>query len=220
MKFFLIHFAGGNKYSFKRIFRDSRFKTLEINRENENANIGEIVDDLISKNFSQLNEEPFCIYGHSMGGLLAYLLCQKLQERKLPMPERLIVSGKMPPAMPRKKLIAHLSDQEFWDEVVDLGGMPDEIKDYPELIEYYLPILRFDFKLVEDYKYEHKPKLAIPIDVFYGSEEATPDEMKDWKNESLFQVKIKELEGNHFFIFNHTEFLKNYFNSLITKSIC
>ncbi|WP_136668994.1 thioesterase II family protein [Flavobacterium sp. H122] len=220
MRFFLLHFAGGNKYSFKRIFKDSRFKTLEIDRENSQVDIDDIVDDLISKNFSQLYNEPYCIYGHSMGGLLAYLLCQKLQEKKLPMPEKLIVSGKLPPSMPRKKLISHLPDQEFWDEVVALGGMPDEIKEYPELIEYYMPILRFDFKLVEDYRHEQKNKLTIPIDAFFGSEETTYEEMEDWKNESIQEVKITQLEGNHFFIFDHPDYFKNYFNTLITKSIC
>ncbi|WP_444626240.1 thioesterase II family protein [Flavobacterium columnare] len=213
MKIIHFSFAGGNKYSLNKIFNQTSCSfPIEINRNNSDLNttIEEILNDLKKDNI----KSEYIIYGHSMGALLAYLLCHKLQEENLPMPLKLIVSGKKAPAIPRENKIFHLPDEEFWNEIVALGGIPDEMLNYPELIDYYLPILRHDFKLVESYKYEKKPKLNISIDVFYGSEEATEEEMLGWKEETTENVTITKLEGNHFFIFNHIEYFQNYFNSL------
>ncbi|MFK7000961.1 thioesterase domain-containing protein [Flavobacterium oreochromis] len=217
MKLFTIHFAGGNKYSFNKIFNQTSCSLpIEINRNNSDLHttIEEILNNLKLDNI----KSDYIIYGHSMGALLAYLLCHKLQEEGLPMPQQLIVSGKKAPSIPRENKISHLPDGEFWKEIVALGGIPEEMQNYPELIDYYLPILRHDFKLVESYEYEKKPKLNIPIDVFYGSEEATEEEMLGWKEETTGKVTITKLEGNHFFIFNHIEYFQNYFNSLSQES--
>lgn len=214
MKFFLIPFAGGNKYSFNK-FIIPKATILEINRNLKITEINTISDNFISEELEQICDVPYVIYGHSLGALLAYLVCQKLQEENLPLPQRLIVSGKKSPSVPRKEKIAHLPDKEFWEEIIALGGIPDEMQNYPELIEYYLPILRHDFKLVESYQYEKKPKLNIPIDVFYGSEEATEEEMIGWQDETTEKITITQLPGNHFFIFDHVEYFRDYFDNLI-----
>lgn len=212
-------FAGGNKYSFQKIFNNSLlFNVIEYSNimitSSENLILDSIIEDLFLK---IPTSEEYIIYGHSMGSLIGYLLCQKLQEENLPMPKKLIVTGKKAPSIPRNKKIACLPDEEFWLEIIALGGIPDEMQNYPELIEYYLPILRHDFKLVESYEYENKPKLNIPIDVFYGSEEATEEEMIGWQDETTEKVTIIQLPGNHFFIFNHIEYFRTYFDNLVNQ---
>ena len=59
-----------------------------------------------------------------------------------------------------------------------------------------------------------KAKLNISIDVFYGSEEATEEEMLSWQEETTEKVTITQLKGNHFFIFDHIDYFKNYFKNL------
>lgn len=215
-------FAGGNKYSFQKIINqiidfvifDYPARGLRI-QEDLIIDIDLLIEDLFQKlKTGIVINEDYILYGHSMGALLGYLLCHKIQEEGLPMPQKLIVSGKKAPSIPRENKISHLPDGKFWNEIITLGGIPDEMQNYPELIDYYLPILRHDFKLVESYKYEKKPKLNIPIDVFYGSKEATEEEMLGWKEETTGKVTITKLEGNHFFIFKHVEYFQNYFNSL------
>lgn len=215
-----IHFAGGNRHSFNRIINRKYSKTLDINRKNGTSSIQSIVASFISANQQLITTRPYIIYGHSMGALLGYLLCQKLQELALPMPEKLVISGKKAPSIPFDKPLSHLPDQEFWKEILALGGIPDEMRGYPELIAYYTALLKQDYSLIESYKYEKKPRLNVPIDVFYGSEEATIEEMYGWRNESLKEVKITELKGNHFFIFDHIDYFKKYFNTLSKKSEC
>lgn len=218
MKFFFIPFAGGNKYSLNSLFSHKEIKTLEITRKNSFSKIEEVLNELLSEYLKEKRDDGACfIYGHSMGALLAYLMCQKLQEKNLPMPQKLVISGKKAPHIPREEKIAYLPDEEFWNEILKLGGIPDEMQNYTELIEYYLPILRHDFKLVESYEYENKTKLNIPIDVFYGSEEATEEEMIGWQDETTEKVTITQLPGNHFFIFDHVEYFRTYFDNLVNQ---
>ncbi|WP_165852248.1 thioesterase II family protein [Chryseobacterium pennae] len=199
-------FGGGNKFSFNKF--KINITTMEYNRDSHSL-IECLVNEIIKIN------GQYYLYGHSMGALLAYLVCHKLQEENLFMPEKLIVSGKKAPSIPREKKIAHLPDEEFWNEIIALGGIPNEMLNYPELIDYYLPILRYDFKFVESYQYERKTKLNIPIDVFYGSEEATMADMIGWREETTEEVIITKLSGDHFFIHDHVEYFKKYFNNLI-----
>jgi external thioesterase TEII len=213
MKIVSFHYAGGNKYSYNKIIKDNHI-CLTISRK-ENNNIDKICDDILSRIINDnIYKQPYCLYGHSMGALLGYSICQKLQEKNIPMPKRLIVSGKKSPIIPRENKIANLPNDKFWDQVSALGGIPDDLLNYPELIEFYTPILKADFLVVENYQYEKKPKLNIPIDVFYGSEEATIGEMIGWQEETIEKVTITELKGNHFFIFDHIDYFKNYFKNL------
>lgn len=218
MKTINFPFAGGNKYSFNKIFGiDSYHHTIEVNRQQHQFDISALLEGHVFRTVQLSVGEEFIIYGHSMGALIGYLVCQKLQELNLPMPTKLVVSGKKPPSIFNSRNISDLPDDIFWDQILTLGGIPDEIKSYPEFIDYFLPILRYDLRLLESYQYEKKSKLNIPIDVFYGSEEATKEEMQGWKDETTANVNITQMEGNHFFIFDHVGFFTNYFNNL-TKS--
>jgi surfactin synthase thioesterase subunit len=216
MKVISFPFAGGNRYSFRKIFeRERNHHALEWDRQSELLELRCILEDLVYKTLTLKGNEEFIIYGHSMGALVGYLVCHKLQELGLPMPKKLVVSGRKSPSVPHCDFISHLNDQEFWNGVVSLGGIPDEMLNYPVLIEYYLPIFRYDFQLIESYQYEEKEKLNIPIDIFYGSEEAVEKEMIGWRTETTKEARVIQLKGNHFFIFDHVDYFKNYFDDLM-----
>ena len=116
MKIFLIHFAGGNKYSYNKILKQKGIH-LEIDRSLVNNNIKLIVKDLL-RDFENISNDSYIIYGHSMGALIGYLICQKLQSKGLSMPKKLVVSGKKAPNIPREREISHLQDNEFWNEIL------------------------------------------------------------------------------------------------------
>ncbi len=226
MKILTFPFAGGNKYSYQNLSSNlPNFKILEYSQERIVSNesrvldLSAIIDDLMLRIRENLKDnKEYIIYGHSMGALFGFLICQKIEELKLPRPLKLVVSGFKAPSIKRKKIISHLPDIEFWDEIIKLGGVTAEMKDYPELIEYYIPILRADFKTVENYMYTKMGKLSIPIDVFYGSNENIKEEEAFlWKKETIGEVNIIQLEGGHFFIFDHIDYFVKYFKNLSKK---
>lgn len=224
MKLITLPFAGGNKYSLsflKRKIFDLEVVNLEYpgrgarNSESFLKDIDAIVNDIFIKIINEIGAEPYIIYGHSMGALVGYLVCQKIEESGIRQPLKLIVSGKKSPSIKNERILSHLPDQLFWEEVIKIGGIPSELHSHHELINFYIPILRADFEVFESYNYVKKKKLNLPIDVFYGTdEEISENEIKEWENESTEEVVVKPLKGNHFFIYNQEGFFVNYFNSL------
>jgi len=221
MKIITFTFAGGSKYSFPNFSKNlSNFVVLEYPgrgiRTDENfiTDIDLLIEDLLPKVKNEINSSnDYIIYGHSMGALIGYLVCHKIKELKIKQPLKLIVSGRKAPSIKKEEILSDLPDSEFWEEIIKIGGIADEIQNYNELMEFYIPILKADFKTTENYIYTQKGKLNLDIDVFYGNDEdITEEEIIGWKNESTETVTINVLNGNHFFMFDHESFFIEYFN--------
>ncbi|WGH77078.1 hypothetical protein P8625_08675 [Tenacibaculum tangerinum] len=71
------------------------------------------------------------MYGHSMGAIVGYLICKKIETLNIKKPLQLIVSGVKAPVYPRKEKIAHLSDSDFWNKILNFGGMPEDFDNCP-----------------------------------------------------------------------------------------
>lgn len=215
---FCLHFAGGNKYSYRQYVEKApsflNLVPLESPgrgarmREPLIADIHSLVNDLYKQIINMVDEVPYAIYGHSMGGLVAYLLAVKLKKHNHKPPLQLFITGTSgPSSTSRTETKRHLMEKnEFLQEVKDLGGMPDEILENDELLQYFEPILRSDFMLSENYIYEDHAPLNIPITVITGTgEDLTLEDINLWQKESTFPVDFKRLPGNHFFIYKYAQ---------------
>lgn len=147
---------------------------------------------------------PYAFFGHSLGGLLAYELAQKIKKLDIPQPLHLFFSGRGAPNIARnedKKY--HLMDNdEFRLKVIELGGTPPEFFDHPELVEIFLPLLRNDFKLAETNMECEIAPFDIDITVFIGKEdhEITAEQTNSWKLHSKGTCTLHYFDGDHFFL--------------------
>lgn len=209
-------FAGGNSYSYQRLITklEAHFDIIcpELKGRgvysdlNPLENINSLVDDLFETWIKKIinSYKDYAIYGHSMGALISYLLCHKITQNKMNLPGEIIVSGRGAPSCVRKKVTYNLPDQEFKVELKKLGGVNDDILNDDELLEYFIPILRADFKAVETYEHIIKEKLSIPITVITGKDEQiTDNDIIAWKDETSEKVNFFQLEGDHFFIYKN-----------------
>ncbi|MBC7887441.1 MAG: thioesterase [Ferruginibacter sp.] len=213
---FCLPFAGGNKYSYREFVEKApsflNIITLEYpgrgNRMREPLpdDIDELTNDLYNQVIPLLGNENYAIYGHSLGGLMAYLLTIKLLGNGQKAPTHIFITGTTgPSALSRTEKKRYLLEKkEFIDEVRELDGMPDEILNNEELLYYFEPILRADFKISETYVYEEHPPLDIPFTVITGTQEdlELPD-IQLWQKETNYPVDFKRMPGKHFFIFQH-----------------
>lgn len=213
---FCLHFAGGNKYSYRE-YAEKAPSFLNIialespgrgarMREPLISDIHALVNDLYNQMSDRVDELPYAIYGHSMGGLVAYLLALKLIKNSHRAPLHLFITGTTgPSSLSRGEVKRHLlGKEEFIKEIKELGGMPDEILQNEELLQYFEPILRSDFMVSENYIHEDHEPLNIPFTVITGTEEDM--ELEDihlWQKESTDRVDFKRLPGNHFFIYKY-----------------
>jgi len=172
-------------------------------------NIREAVDDtfnIIKTHLKNLHSH-YAIFGHSMGGLIAYETALKIKENHFPGPSHIFFSGRGAPHVPRKqdrKIFHTLPGEEFKKEIIELGGTPKEFFDHPELMEILLPILRNDMKIAETYRYPYGDEIKpfdCDITVFIGKgEEVTADHMFGWRQHTLGVCSVHYFEGEHFFL--------------------
>jgi medium-chain acyl-[acyl-carrier-protein] hydrolase len=86
--------------------------------------------------------EPFALFGHSLGSLVAYEVARRLTALGQ-QPAHLFVSGHDAPGLgSRRAPIAHLPEPEFLQGLIALGGTPPEIVESKELLALLLPMLR------------------------------------------------------------------------------
>ncbi|MFA0961378.1 thioesterase II family protein [Roseivirga sp. BDSF3-8] len=210
---FFLPFAGGSRYSYNQFKqnapawikvepldlpgRGSRFKEDLLNT------IEEVVDDLYDQIKDKL-DKPYAIYGHSMGATLGYLLTRKINDLNKPMPQHVFLTGTCGPAADREtKIRSTMPKDEFIAEVKNMGGSPDEILNDDQLMEFFEPILRGDFRILESYNHIPQEPLEVPFTVVIGAdEEVTEKEGKAWGQEFSTPLDFHIMPGNHFFIFD------------------
>ncbi|MER8504858.1 alpha/beta fold hydrolase [Mesorhizobium sp. M0204] len=148
-----------------------------------------------------LPPRPTVLLGHSMGSLVAYLAACRLTRTGFAHLAGLIVSGLHPPhtdgLCPR---VAGMPDTEFLAVLERLGGMPPGVSDNGELIDLLLPLIRADFRLVEDYRHEHVDPLSVPIVLISGDQDclAPPHAAHGWDGYTDAGFHSLTHDGDHF----------------------
>ncbi len=227
MKIIAYPFAGGSKYSFNYLKEyldatDLEFIALDYPGRGQRMqealayNTTDVIQSVLQPTLNIIKNmnpyEDYVLYGHSMGGLIAYLMAIEIETKGYKKPLKLMVSGRKAPTIIRKERIAHLESNAFWNKVNELGGLPDQILKEKGLRDFYEDILKADYQVVETYKNTQKHILSIPIDVLYGTEEIDDlSEVTAWRDATSSAIELHALEGNHFFIYQHPEFMINLF---------
>ncbi len=149
---------------------------------------------------------PFAFFGHSMGALLAVETCHWLNRHNRPLPIALLASGRSAPIYHNDRpVLSQLPPDQFADVIKDLNGMPQEIADDPELLDFFLPIIRADFELCERYQYQAQATLDLPIIAISGDKDPYVPlaELKAWQNETSRLYEEWIYPGDHFYLFQH-----------------
>jgi external thioesterase TEII len=215
---FIIPFAGGNAYSMRglqeKVGHFMEVETLEFPGRGKRikepllTDAWAITNDIYQKIATKLdNYKEYYVFGHSMGTLIGVMLIKQIVENGGREPKHLFVSGRGGPNSEKGRRNTYtLPSAEFRKKLKKLGGSPSEVLENEMLMDLIEPIIRADFQAIEtfDYDKEEPIKLNVPITGFYGSDEETNlEDMGKWKDITNSKVDIIELEGNHFFIFNH-----------------
>jgi len=145
---------------------------------------------------------PYALFGHSLGGLLAFELAHALLERGVAPPLVLFASGAEAPAMRDDRHLARpRSDDELVADLRGHGGTPEEALADAELMAVVLPVLRADFMMAGAYAYRPRPVLPCPVHVLAGTrDDLDRQALEAWSRETRGGFAIDLFEGDHFFI--------------------
>jgi medium-chain acyl-[acyl-carrier-protein] hydrolase len=148
------------------------------------------------------SDQPFALFGHSLGAAVAYEIACRMEDAGRS-PTHLFVAGRRAPhAKAGAPPIANLPDVALLCEVQKrYGPIPPTVLAEPDLIAMFLPTLRADLQVNEDYRGAAYP-LSCPVSVFGGSEDATTttDELDQWAACTRTNFERHLLPGKHFFI--------------------
>lgn len=184
-----------------------------------------LVDSIYEEILDEISDgEPYAIYGHSMGSLIAYeLTCRLCEDVGVDnRPRKLLVSGGIAPQIRCKNDENYkLPDDEFKEKILSYGLVSSiEVFKDEKLFDFFIPIMRADFEAVEEYKFTDHDKLDIDISVFWGMDDISTkyDEVIPWGELTKGLFDLFSFSGGHFFLFENAEnFMKkmeselNYF---------
>ncbi len=181
----------------------------------------EVLDDILLKILHEIGREDYALFGHSLGGKIAFELAQRIQRERLSPPKHLIISGRGAPLErnPSDTDFTKLSDEDFIIEITKMGSTPVEIFENQELREFFLPILRNDFRLAPwDAATHNHEKLQFPITIFCGKDEGlTKSQISGWQKYSALPCNTYIFEGDHFFIQSKPEEVVATVNAIFAR---
>ena len=150
-----------------------------------------------------LLEEPYAVFGHSMGSLLAYEFVRQISAAGLPAPRCLFASGRNAPQLQAPHRGLHLlGDEDFLAALRErYGGSQDEVLADAGLRALFLPILRADLQVVETYAYMPGPQLACPLAAFAGQDDASVSDggLRAWAELTSAAATAERFRGDHFY---------------------
>lgn len=183
----------------------------------------ETMDEILDLYFSeiQLIMRPGAVlFGHSMGGIIVYFLAQRLIESKKNINTKLILSACSAPYDFKANNYSELSDDNLIKHLLSYEGIPNELIEEKSLLEYYLPVFRADFKILESSSnYDFNP-LNIPVYFFWGEEDKIVpiDSVTKWMKYFKSKMEIIPVRnGTHMFIHERVDFVARQIEKIINQ---
>jgi surfactin synthase thioesterase subunit len=170
-------------------------------------NIYELVE-VYYKGIQKYIYGKFYILGHSLGGIISYLLTAKLEQEGLK-PESVFISAATPPSripyeienMPQFE-----TDEGIKRELLALGGKYAQlVKSNSIFLFSSLRVIKADYKLVRSFDEKHSPSLTTQSYVLYSHEDEVADAkfIEEWKRYCQ-KSEVITVNGNHNYIEENT----------------
>ena len=176
----------------------------------------------IGAEFSCYFDKPFFVFGHSNGALFAYEMIKQLTNSPgIKNCKHLFLSAKSAPkACYLAEPLHQKNDVEFKQEVIDLGGTPQEILNNKEILDLLLPMIKRDFKIGYEYveKQVENNVVSLSTTIFYGVDDQgiSLQSIYDWRNFLAGDIDCIGIEGGHFFIHEQKEALIAHIKAKLT----
>ena len=214
MKLFLLGHAGGSPTlyvsRFPALARHLDLVPLDLPGHGRRIDepLLETVPDMVAdlrigiRPFLQNPNEPYALFGHSMGGLLAFALQLALTaENQHPRRSHLFVSSTCFPGRHHiSPDLPTLPDRDLWQRsAAYFSGMSKEVAASEELMALFVPILRADLKAVLSWSPPRLQAVDTPLTVIGGETDiVSREDLQFWQDYTTGSFTLQVLPGNHF----------------------
>lgn len=204
-----LHHAGGNAASFREWVRllPETITPVAVQLPGRADRMDEPphedMDDLVLgllEALEPLLDEPFAVFGASMGARVGWSLAHALRERSLPQPRALYVYASAAPSLDREVRGWNGPDEGLVRYMREMGGTPLELLEDPELLGYLVAVLRADLTVLSTHTYQPDVRLDLPVTAFAGRDdlESTPAQIAPWAEVTTGPFALHTMDGGHF----------------------
>ncbi|WP_308120420.1 thioesterase II family protein [Streptomyces bambusae] len=148
--------------------------------------------------------QPYALYGHSLGGLVAYTLARAAAETGLRSAPALLAVGALPPPDGVAALVggAELSDGELVGLLTRFGAVPEGVRAGDVWHRSVLPVLRDDLRLAAALKGAAGGPVDVPLLAVAGREDPLggPEAVAGWGRWTTARFVRRTVPGGHFFV--------------------
>ena len=229
---FCIPHAGGNAACYARFgeFFPNSVKIVPLDlpgkgrrcREQLPTSMEAMGRDLLEQIRTTAQTVPYAIFGHSMGGLLAFECARLAHKSALPLPRAVFISAAATPDKVRTGMdrpVSELQPGELWEYVMRMGGTPPGVALSADLKRYMEPLLVADFSALESWRPAPCDPLPVAIHACIGMDDTvTENEARLWQQFSSKAGTVRSFSGGHFYIQHHGRELAEHITQTLSPA--
>lgn len=169
--------------------------------------VTELAEDLLPRITRETGQdEPYALFGHSMGAWVAYECALLLQEKSHSL-SHLYISGQTAPHKKNRISQARLDDAELMRFIASLEGMTTETIESELWQEIFLPIFRADVVAADEYLPRlDSRRLACPITVMNGEHDTSSClNASEWRSYTNSKFESYMFPGGHLYLRQHMQ---------------
>lgn len=141
------------------------------------------------------------LFGHSLGGALAFEVGRLLSLRGRARLDAVVVSSAEAPSVSRAAGQHHfdLDDDGLLTHLEERGGVPTGDPLARRLLTQALPVIRADYRLHHSYRPDPDASIDVPLHVCFGSDDMTAADVAAWRHHASASVTLHRFDGGHFY---------------------
>lgn len=147
-------------------------------------------------------DRPYALFGHCLGAALAYEATRILSSRGKPQPLQLFTCGARGPhfGIPIAD-VESMEDDEFIEHMHETYAAPIDFLRHPEMRPLFLPIVRADARMTQNYRYTPGPPVTYPVTATAGETDPYVQQghLEGWRKHTTASVTTRIYPGGHFF---------------------
>ncbi|MEV6923824.1 alpha/beta fold hydrolase [Dactylosporangium sp. NPDC051485] len=167
-------------------------------REPAYTSMKPLIDD-VAEALAPVFDQPFALYGHSMGALCAHALAVHLHRAGKCRPVQLFVSGQVAPHVRTPLRVESMNDAALAQFLTVHDMLPAAVRAEPDLAALVLTAIRADLRVCDTYTPVPGEPLDVPITAFTsrGDTLTDPAGVAMWRSHTTAAFTNEHIEGSH-----------------------
>lgn len=150
-------------------------------------------------------DRPYTLFGHSMGGWMAFDLAGRTERSGGPLPVGVVVSACNAPAATVRERDRFPAVADTEDDLIGwmqrFGALPDYVLADASLMTMALDLMRADIRVRDSFSCNIDDRISSPLHLVFGSDDAVIEDALEvrWSKLTSGELQVTKLPGGHFY---------------------